>query len=131
MSRGAGRWRLGGPIGNVRRDETGQSPVYRYQFDRKIPVAPGTKINGKPATAEDIGARQAGEIEYVFGALDSVPDVSWPAGDRELSDLMMSYWSNFAKTGDPNGRACRPGPATSPAPAPWSCTWTSRVAPGP
>jgi para-nitrobenzyl esterase len=84
-------------------DETGQSPVYRYQFDRKIPVAPGTKIDGKPATAEDIGARHAGEIEYVFGALDSVPDVSWPAGDRALSDLMMSYWSNFAKTGNPNG----------------------------
>jgi para-nitrobenzyl esterase len=84
-------------------DETGQSPVYRYQFDRKIPVAPGTKINGKLATAEDIGARHAGEIEYVFGALDSVPDVSWEAGDRALSDLMMSYWSNFAKTGDPNG----------------------------
>ena len=84
-------------------EKTGESPVYRYQFDRKIPIAPGTKINGKLATAEDIGARHAGEIEYVFGALDSVPDVTWEAGDRPLSDLMMTYWSNFAKSGDPNG----------------------------
>jgi para-nitrobenzyl esterase len=84
-------------------DETGESPVYRYEFDRKIPIAPDTKINGKLATAEDIGARHAGEIEYVFGALDSLPDVPWQPGDRPLSDLMMSYWSNFAKTGDPNG----------------------------
>jgi para-nitrobenzyl esterase len=83
--------------------QTGQSPVYRYSFDRKIPVAPDTKINGKPATAKDVGARHAGEIEYVFGQLDSVPKVTWDKSDRALSDQMMSYWSNFAKSGDPNG----------------------------
>jgi para-nitrobenzyl esterase len=83
---------------------TGGSPVYRYSFDRKIPVAPGTKVDGVPATAADVGARHAGEIEYVFGVLGSLPDVPWQVADRQLSDLMMSYWSNFARTGDPNGR---------------------------
>jgi len=83
--------------------QTGQSPVYRYSFDRKIPVPSDTKINGKPATAKDVGARHAGEIEYVFGQLDSVPKVVWEPTDRALSDQMMTYWSNFAKTGDPNG----------------------------
>jgi para-nitrobenzyl esterase len=83
--------------------KTGGSPIYRYSFDRKIPVAPDTKVNGKPATAGDVGARHAGEIEYVFGTLDSVPKVSWTDGDRKLSDLMLSYWANFARTGDPNG----------------------------
>jgi len=82
---------------------TGRSPVYRYSFDRKIPVAPGTTVDGVPATAEDIGARHAGEIEYVFGTLDAVPDVVWPPQDHRLSDLMMSYWSRFARSGDPNG----------------------------
>jgi para-nitrobenzyl esterase len=80
------------------------APVYRYSFDRKIPVAPDTKVNGVPATAADVGARHAGEIEYVFGALDSSPQVPWQPADRQLSDLMTSYWSNFARSGDPNGR---------------------------
>jgi para-nitrobenzyl esterase len=83
--------------------QTGRSPVYRYRFDRKIPIAPDTKVNGTPATVRDIGARHAGEIEYVFGALDSVPKVTWEDTDRKLSDLMMSYWSNFARSADPNG----------------------------
>jgi para-nitrobenzyl esterase len=82
--------------------KTGRSPVYRYSFDRKIPIAPGTTINGVPATSKDVGARHAGEIEYVFGALDSVKNVTWDPGDRRLSDAMTTYWANFARTGDPN-----------------------------
>jgi len=84
-------------------EQTGGSPVYRYSFDRKIPIEPGRKAGDREVTAEDIGARHAGEIEYVFGALDSLPDVPWQQSDRRLSDLMMTYWSNFARTGDPNG----------------------------
>jgi para-nitrobenzyl esterase len=83
--------------------QTGQSPVYRYSFDRKIPVAPDAQINGVPASSRDIGARHAGEIEYVFGALDSIKNVTWEASDRTLSDAMTTYWANFARKGDPNG----------------------------
>ncbi len=84
--------------------QTGKSPVYRYSFDRKIPVEPGQKVNGVPATSQDIGARHAGEIEYVFGALElSLPKVPWEPVDRKLSDAMTTYWANFARTGDPNG----------------------------
>jgi para-nitrobenzyl esterase len=84
--------------------QSGRVPVYRYSFDRKIPVPPGNAVNGVPATARDIGARHAGEIEYVFGSLDvSLPKVPWEPADRKLSETMTSYWANFAKTGDPNG----------------------------
>lgn len=84
--------------------KTGRSPVYRYSFDRKIPVPPGHTVNGVPATSRDIGARHAGEIEYVFGALEqSLPKVPWEPADRKLSDAMTTYWSNFARAGDPNG----------------------------
>jgi para-nitrobenzyl esterase len=83
--------------------KTGGSPVYRYSFDRKIPVAADTKVNGVPATSRDIGARHAGEIQYVFGTLDSVPGVRWETSDRKLSDAMVTYWTNFATSGDPNG----------------------------
>jgi para-nitrobenzyl esterase len=82
---------------------TGKAPVYRYSFDRKIPVAPDERFNGVSATSRDIGARHAGEIQYVFGTLDSVPKVTWEASDRKLSEAMTTYWVNFARTGDPNG----------------------------
>jgi para-nitrobenzyl esterase len=83
--------------------QTGGAPVYRYSFDRKIPVPPDMKVNGMAATARDVGARHAGEIQYVFGTLDSVPNVTWEQSDRKLSDAMVTYWANFARTGDPNG----------------------------
>lgn len=80
---------------------TARAPVFRYRFDRKIPVAPDTKINGVVATSDDIGARHAGEIEYVFGTLDSVARVPWAQEDRVLSDALMTYWTTFARTGTP------------------------------
>jgi para-nitrobenzyl esterase len=86
--------------------KTGKAPVYRYSFDRKIPVPAGNTMNGTPATSRDIGARHAGEIEYVFGTLElSLPKVPWEPSDRTLSDAMTTYWSNFARSGDPNGGA--------------------------
>jgi para-nitrobenzyl esterase len=30
-------------------------------------------------------------------------DWPWESDDRQLADAMSSYWTNFAKTGDPNG----------------------------
>ena len=55
---------------------TGGAPVYRYSFDRKIPVAPdGHRSTACPRPSRDIGARHAGEIEYVFGTLDSIRGV--------------------------------------------------------
>jgi para-nitrobenzyl esterase len=61
-------------------------------------------VNGVPATSADVGARHAGEIEYVFGALKlSLPNVPWEAADRTLSEAMTTYWANFARTGNPSG----------------------------
>ena len=92
---------------------TGQAPVYRFSFDRKIPVAAGEQVNGMPATARDIGARHAGEIEYVFGSLDSRKGVPWEPADRTLSDAMTSYWAAFARTGDPSVKGLPPWPKYS------------------
>ena len=48
-------------------------------------------------------AFHADDIEYVFGTLDTRQGAVWRPEDRMLSDQMMSYWTNFARTGDPNG----------------------------
>lgn len=84
--------------------ETVGSTIYRYSFDKAPPIAPDTKVNGVAITSKDIGARHAGEIEYVFGTLDSLK-VPLQAEDWKLSDLMMTYWTNFARNGNPNGKA--------------------------
>ena len=80
---------------------TGGAKVYRYLFERDIPIEPGRMQNGTPVTARDVGARHAGEIEYVFGMLDTIKNVTWAPEDRALSNAMMEYWSSFAKTGSP------------------------------
>ena len=74
--------------------QTGQSAVYRYHFEL---AAPPSKFHpGSFAFHSD-------DIEYVFGTLDTRPGAVWRPEDRKLSDAMMSYWTNFAKSGDPNG----------------------------
>ena len=74
--------------------KTGDSPVYRYHFELR---ATPSKYN--PGTF----AFHSDDIEYVFGTLDTRPGWDVRPEDRKLSDQMMSYWTNFAKTGDPNG----------------------------
>jgi len=75
--------------------KTGKQPIYRYRFD----MAPFSKNPNAPR----LGAYHSAEIEYVFGQLDSKTDVTWRESDRQISDMMQKYWSNFAKNGNPNG----------------------------
>jgi para-nitrobenzyl esterase len=75
--------------------KTGGSTVYRYKLDL---AAPPSKFHpGSFAFHSD-------DIEYIFGTIDTRPGAAWRDEDRKLSDQMMSYWTNFAKTGDPNGK---------------------------
>ena len=74
---------------------TGKSPVYRYRFDLG---SPGDKNHSAL-----LGAFHSDDIEYVFGTLDSRPEAVWRPEDRKLSEQIGAYWTNFARTGDPNG----------------------------
>jgi para-nitrobenzyl esterase len=70
---------------------TGDSPVYRYLFTHVL-----------PPPADTNGAYHSADIEFVFDDLAN-KDLKWRETDKQLSNLMASYWTNFAKTGDPNG----------------------------
>jgi para-nitrobenzyl esterase len=75
-------------------NKTGKAPVYRYHFE--LAATPSKFHPGTFAFHSD-------DIEYVFGTLDTRPEWNVRPEDRKLSDEIMSYWTNFAKNGDPNG----------------------------
>ncbi len=76
---------------------TGKAPAYRYRFDLVPPP--------DPARPSRFGVFHSDDIEYVFGNLDSRKGIAWRPEDRAMSEQMMTYWTNFAKTGDPNSAA--------------------------
>jgi para-nitrobenzyl esterase len=82
--------------------ETGKSPVYHYIFEEVPATKPGSTVGPSKIPASEVGARHAGEIEYVFGTLtwEALP---WTPADFKVSDLMVTYWANFIAKGDPNG----------------------------
>lgn len=76
--------------------QTGRAPVYRYEFDQAPPVDPKS-----PFAAAGPMAYHSAEIEYVFETLKS-KKLPFTEGDFEVSDMMSTYWTNFARTGNPN-----------------------------
>jgi para-nitrobenzyl esterase len=75
--------------------KTGAAPVYRYRFDL---AAGDSKFHPLGS-----GAFHSDDIEYVFGALASRPGYTVRPEDAQLSETMMRYWTNFARSGNPNG----------------------------
>jgi para-nitrobenzyl esterase len=49
-------------------------------------------------------AVHSAEIEYVMGNLGTNPVFAWTDDDRKVSQLMQSYFVNFIRTGNPNGK---------------------------
>jgi para-nitrobenzyl esterase len=77
--------------------------AYRYLFALPSP--------GDPFHPVSAGAFHSDEIEYVFGNLDSRKGAAFRPEDYKLSDLMQTFWTNFARSGDPNGAGAPHWPA--------------------
>ncbi len=67
----------------------GRAPIYSYFFDRALP-------------GDDNGSFHSCELWYMFGTMSRCWR-PWTGYDYALSDAMVDYWCNFARTGDPNG----------------------------
>lgn len=85
--------------------KTGKSKVYYYYFDQH-PDYPETS----PKAGQ--GSPHGQEVAFVFQNLDpSKPDVS--ESDKNISEAMSTYWTNFAKSGHPNSEGLPMWPAFS------------------
>jgi len=74
--------------------KTAKSKVFLYYFDERAEIPTGSEGAG-------YGARHASELPYVFGQLTEHGRPAPTPKDEALSEIMRTYWTNFAKTGDP------------------------------
>jgi para-nitrobenzyl esterase len=77
--------------------KTGKSKAFFYFFD----VHPDFPADSPRA---EFGAAHAAELPYTFHQLTG-PNHPTPVTpqDEVIAEVMRTYWTNFAKTGDPNG----------------------------
>lgn len=71
----------------------GKKPMYLFNFDRRLP--------GEKAGAFENVAFHSCDLWYLFGTLNRCWRPFTDA-DKELSQRMILYWTQFAKTGSPN-----------------------------
>ena len=78
----------------VNREQAGDR-AYAYQFARRLPT------DGRDNVLK--GAFHSSDLWYVFQSFKNSWR-PWTEGDRDLSEEMLTAWTNFAKFGDPNGQ---------------------------
>jgi para-nitrobenzyl esterase len=72
--------------------------TFRYEFND-----PDTPVPSDLAVPDDVhvGAYHSGELQYLFRVKNEQGEKT--ASQQQLSERMMRYWSNFARTGNPGG----------------------------
>ncbi|KAM4876489.1 bile salt-activated lipase [Thomomys bottae] len=80
--------------------KSGRTYSYLFSHPSRMPIYP-----------KWMGADHADDLQYVFGKPFATP-LGYRSQDRTISKTMIAYWTNFAKSGDPNM-----GP--SPVPTHW------------
>ncbi|XP_059958412.1 bile salt-activated lipase [Mesoplodon densirostris] len=63
---------------------------YLFSYPSRMPIYPRW-----------VGADHADELQYVFGTPFAIP-LGYRPQDKAVSKAMIAYWTNFARTGDPN-----------------------------
>ena len=85
----------------------GKNKVFYYYFDQHPDYPEGSPRAG-------YGSPHGQEVAYVFGTLNTTGPQTTQT-DLQISDAMGTYWTNFAKYGDPNGNGVPQWPTFSDA----------------
>uniref|UniRef100_A0A672UFC8 Carboxylic ester hydrolase n=1 Tax=Strigops habroptila TaxID=2489341 RepID=A0A672UFC8_STRHB len=77
---------------NLHLQNAGSAKTYSYLFSQpsRMPIYPSW-----------VGADHADDLQYVFGKPFATP-LGYLPKHRTVSKAMIAYWTNFARTGDPN-----------------------------
>jgi len=87
--------------------KTGKSKVFYYYFDQHPDYPEDSPQAGR-------GSPHGQDVAYVFQHLNaSNPQIT--KTDQDISEAMATYWTNFAKRGDPSGEGVPLWPAFSDA----------------
>ena len=89
--------------------QTGRAAIFLYYFDEHPRYPADSPRAG-------FGTPHSEELPYVFHQLREHNRPPPTATDEELSAMMRSYWTNFARTGDPNGNGLPGWPSFRDAP---------------
>lgn len=79
-------------------------PTFAYEFND-----PNPPQNFLPPVSFTYGASHASEIQYIFPTANpsgfglNLSQTPLDANQQKLSDHMVGYWTEFARSGDPNG----------------------------
>lgn len=76
-----------------------KSPVWMYEFRDQTAVPIIGAFGGRYVLSLPQGAAHAFELPYLFGMASDAQN----AEQKALQATMSTYWTNFARTGDPNG----------------------------
>src|SRR5699024_1264714 len=79
-----------------------KATVYRYYYEHPRPPVFGEEEEQSDESVFK-GAGHSWEIEYALGNLSTNPIYHWTPEDYHVSGILMGYFENFIKTGNPNG----------------------------
>ncbi len=84
----------------------GTGKAFLYYFDQHPDYPADSPRAG-------VGSPHGREVPYVFGHLNDLRGETPTTADQVISDAMVTYWTNFAKYGTPNGKGEPNWPAFS------------------
>jgi para-nitrobenzyl esterase len=83
---------MAGPTDQLAGAQSSRAPTWVYNFGF---------LNARARMRNETGVPHGGEMVFIWGFGPLA--VFAPAQDTGMSDMMQRYWTNFAKTGNPNG----------------------------